>query len=104
MLYILRDKVPVLASDLLEWATWFETADRVVKQEQIGPCFVSTVFLGIDHNFFRGSAPLLFETMVFSHGTSNDLWQERASTWELALECHQRGVEWAKANIEAKPE
>jgi len=35
----------------VEWATWFETGDRRVARKEIGDIAISTVFLGIDHNF-----------------------------------------------------
>lgn len=63
--YILNNEgEPVATMDVLEWAKWFETADRKIAKDQIGDCRVSTVFLGMDHSFGDGP-PLLFETMVF---------------------------------------
>lgn len=64
--YILvdREPVPVPCEHLLLWADWMERARRRVALTQVGPCTVSTVFLGLDHNYF-GGPPLLFETMVF---------------------------------------
>ena len=55
---------------------------------------VSTVFLGIDHNFGEGK-PLLFETMVF--GGKLDEETERYSTWEEAVEGHNHMVEKVNA-------
>lgn len=85
--------------DLLAWARWFETADRIVKQEQIGPYFVSTVFIGLDHGLLRerNVCPLLFETMVFfrrdlpapSGKEALDIC-ERCSTWAEAFDQHER--------------
>jgi hypothetical protein len=74
---------------LLEWGRWFETADRVVFQTRVlGICWVSTVFLGLDHNWGAGP-PLLFETMAFwwPHEGYD---QERCSTWLEAEEQHRR--------------
>ncbi len=48
--FILRDKRPV-AVDMWEWAQRFETADRVIEQTRVGSMFVSTVFLGCNHQF-----------------------------------------------------
>ncbi len=69
--YVLIGQTPVPCNDLYEWAQWMETADRVVFQTVVGEYEVSTVFLGLDHNYarFLGSEdgePLLFETMIFS--------------------------------------
>jgi hypothetical protein len=69
-LYILDEAgEPKPCYDTLEWGRWMETADRRVCQDydegdgekQIR---ISTVFLGLDHNF-HGNRPLLYETMVF---------------------------------------
>lgn len=38
---------------------------RIVKQENVGKYFVSTVFLGLDHNYSETGPPILWETMVF---------------------------------------
>lgn len=68
--YMLIGQTPVPCSDVKEWARWMETADRVVFQTEVGPYFVSTVFLGMDHSFGllygKVTEPLLFETMIFS--------------------------------------
>lgn len=58
---------------------------------------VSTVFIGIDHNFLRGGPPLIFETMVFGGGDMLDLQCERCSTWEQAEQQHARIVAYARA-------
>ena len=52
---------------LLEWAEWFEHFElRNIAQTEISENVrVSTVFLGIDHNFLDDGPPILFETMVF---------------------------------------
>ena len=52
--YILRNQVVVLASSAKEFGEWVETADRVVSHTQVADVEVSTVFLGIDHQFFAG--------------------------------------------------
>jgi hypothetical protein len=55
----------VAVEDLLEWARWFETADRCVMQTKlIDGSRISTVFLGIDHGW--DGKPQLFETALFS--------------------------------------
>lgn len=56
---------------------------------------VSTVWLGLDHNFW-GGLPLIFETMVFdADGPTgrDDLEMERYSTEEQAQEGHERMVQ-----------
>jgi hypothetical protein len=85
--YILDGHQAVLTDDLIEWARWFETAERYVAQDEPVPGVeVSTVFLGFDRSFGRAT-PLLFETMVF--GGPLDQEQERYSTWEEAEQGHQ---------------
>jgi len=72
---------------LLEWAVWFETADRRVAEDYfLRDVRVSTVFLGLDHRFFGDGPPLLFETMIF--GGEHDGYQRRYATWEEAEAGH----------------
>jgi hypothetical protein len=95
MNYILKDGVPVLESNLLTWAKWFEGGDdkRRVAFTEIGGVKVSTVFLGIDHSF-GGGAPVLFETMIF--GGEHDKYQERYCTLEEAMIGHEKAVSLVK--------
>jgi hypothetical protein len=82
-----REPVPV---GMVEWAMWFETADRAVAKSIVKDAEVSTVFLALDHGF-GASRPVLFETMVF--GGEFDQWQGRASTYEDALRIHNNVVD-----------
>ena len=83
--YILEGKTPIIAS-AHQWAIWFGIADRTVKKTTIsGDVEVSTVFLGIDHQFGDGP-PLLFETMIF--GGKRDQEQWRYTTWDEAEAGH----------------
>lgn len=95
--YILDGKTAVPA-DLMTWAKWFETADRHVAKEPVGDFLVSTVFLGLNHQF-GGGPPLLFETMVFKNGDATDLWCERCSTWDEAEIQHKRGCDFVRSNL-----
>lgn len=64
--YILNEDGTVRKVSLLEWAAQLENDDvRRIGSDHIGPYFISTVFLGLDHNY-GGGEPLLFETMIFS--------------------------------------
>lgn len=66
--YILNDKgEPIEENDLMKWARWFETGDRKVAMSEINGMTVSTVFLGLNHNFGEGE-PILWETMLFKDG------------------------------------
>ena len=90
--YILENgKIKVV--DLMTWAEWFEKADRHIGNDFIDGVRVSTVFLGIDHNFGEGE-PLLFETMIF--GGEHSDYQERYSTLEEAKQGHLKAIKLAK--------
>lgn len=94
--YILVDKKPVEA-ELLEWAKWFEQKDvRRVAFDRLNndSITVSTVFLGIDHNWGDDGPPVLFETMIFGGrmGVHYDEYQERYCTWEEAEQGHINAI------------
>jgi hypothetical protein len=91
------------------WSNWFEkywdSGERTVAFTKTDLIEVSTVFLGLNHNFdFDGSAPLLFETMAFHRRKEpkkliNNLEIEwdgeetmRCSTWEEAELQHRMMV------------
>jgi hypothetical protein len=98
--YILDGKTPVPCNDLLAWARWFETADRHVGRDQIGPYLVSTVFLGLDHRFGRNGPPLLFETMTFGADADDaDFGFARTATWQEAELAHALAVEEAQRRL-----
>lgn len=104
--YKLVDRVPVPVPDLLAWAEWMERHRRecIVAQDQVGPLFVSTVFLGLDHNWFDGP-PILFESGIFDpivfelRGRAaqglDELEMRRSSTWEEADADHLKLLEVA---------
>jgi hypothetical protein len=79
-----------------EWAEMFEdTERRIVAQTDLpGGCWVSTVLLGLDHNFMDpGNPPIIFETMVFaSRENMADLDCRRYATKEEAQEGHAAAV------------
>ncbi len=105
--YILTDDHRVVPEpDLHAWAEWFETAERHVALDMIGPYRVSTVFLGLDHDFARifpggqSRSPLIFETMIFDDSREVDSpwfsrkfhpsfsFQRRYRAWDEALAGH----------------
>lgn len=88
MRYILDGHQPVPEPDLLTWATWFEEADRHVRDTKRDDVRVSTVFLGLDHGW--DGRKELFETMVFVNGADQGC--ERYATWDEAEAGHQRWV------------
>jgi hypothetical protein len=87
--YVLIGQTPVLEPDLLKWSIWMADADRIVFQTEVPGGLVSTVFLGLDHQWGKGP-PLLFETMIFRDGETCEC--ERCSTWLQAEAQHLRVV------------
>lgn len=120
--YRLEGRKPVPCYGTIRWATWMESADRRVARTDIGKKYVSTVFLGLDHNFIPGNPPLLYETMVFNEGVpirsrrkyflfgprlscTDDDYGDRYSTWEEAEAGHAAivaAVEEEKRRVDAK--
>lgn len=102
-LYILDDQDnPVPEPDTLRWGKWLEknwsrktlavdypVADQVVK--------VSTIFLGVNHNWSPGGLPILWETMIF--GGEHDLFQVRYTDRQTALEGHEKAVQLVKGEV-----
>lgn len=108
-LWILDGKTPVPVKDVLEWGRWFEETARAgkrhVAQTDLGDGVrVSTVFLGIDHNYGSG-APILFETMVFGlsePGSWTDDMQERYETWQQAEQGHEMMLRRTQAVLDRR--
>ena len=84
--YILRGH-DVLPVNVKEWALWYEKNNPHVADETIEGVRVSTVFLGLNHQWGDGP-PLIFETMVFGGPLNQEM--ERCSTWKEAEAMHQR--------------
>lgn len=89
--YILDGRKAKRCNDLMHWAHWFERANRRVDETIVGNKRVSTVFIGLDHQFGEGP-PLIFETMIFDPD-SDDEYMTRCTTWEEAEEMHRKAVE-----------
>lgn len=85
--------------DLFRWAHWYETADRTVAKSTINGAEISTVFLGLDHNFHEGR-PLLFETMIF--GGPHHEFQRRYHTREDAMDGHRWAEHLVRDEISAE--
>ena len=78
-----------LDGGVLAWARWFERSElqRVVARDGDDVRgIVSTVFIGIDHNFSGTGPPLLWESMVF--GGPLDREQARYSSRAAAVAGH----------------
>jgi hypothetical protein len=104
--YILTTDNEPVAVSVTEAAQWMEDNP---KRKQIGfdilldendkNISVSTVFLGLDHSW-NNKGLLLWETMIF--GGEHDQYQERYSSYEDALEGHQRAIDLINQNKEKK--
>lgn len=102
-LYILDEKgEPKPIDDVIEWSRQFETQDRRLRRTDVGKHYVSTVFLGSDHNWGDGP-PLLFETMVFGPGDLFDDECERCTTRAQAIAGHETMCQLVRAHKADSP-
>jgi hypothetical protein len=125
--YILDADLRPVPVPMVRWAHWMEEqgkqgylADCCIESTVIRPdgssinlkeqpdyqrsdtdVWISTVFLGTDHNWSRYGPPLLFETMVF--GGQLDEVQLRTSTWSGAQAQHANVVEAVVASAQIAP-
>jgi hypothetical protein len=99
--YILDAKGhPQPVPSLEAWAMWRTEHDTRIALTAVGNITISTVFLGIDHNWSNRGPAVLFETMVF--GGEHDGAQQRYSTKDYALIGHEQAVALVRATIVAK--
>lgn len=76
--------------DAIEWGKLFgDLSYKTVARTERGDILISTVWLGLDHNWGDGP-PLIFETMIF--GGPEDEWCQRYPTEAEALEGHETAV------------
>jgi hypothetical protein len=110
--YILDDEHNLITTDVRTWGDWFQNNDnRIVAKTSIGDIVISTVCLGLDHNWGDGPLmvlaagnedsdptnnaakhhkPHLFETMIFGGERDQECW--RCATWAEAEAQHERVV------------
>lgn len=88
--YILNGRA-VVPSTLLEWGRWLEENrdKKMVRKTKVGDSLVSTVFLGLDHQW-GGGPPLIFETLVFDGPLADEM--DRYSTYDEAEAGHEAMV------------
>ena len=98
--YYLNEDHTYTPCDLMTWSNqseklWKENKKHVADEDVNGKR-VSTVWLGLDHNFLGiGSKPLLFETMVFDKpSTGQDIYMDRYTTWDEAVDGHKKAIQW----------
>jgi hypothetical protein len=97
--------------DLDAWAEWSKSYQehKHVAETTVGRFWVSTIFLGKDHNWSRRGPGLFFETMVFRTDDDGDRSatgeQWRFATWDDAVAGHATAVRRCERieRQEAKP-
>lgn len=87
----------------------FDWDNRFDLKTTVGDYQVSTVDLGLNHQFIDGLPPLYYETMIFikgdnfeeRHSKENPFedYQERYSTEEEAKKGHQKAIEYVKQQL-----
>ncbi len=96
MAYILDENRRPIPADVVTWGKWREIDENIrVGQTKVGEVLVSTVFLGIDHNFLGRGKPILFETLVFGGPLNDEM--DRYRTWKEAELGHKEMVERVEA-------
>jgi hypothetical protein len=68
----------VCRGGLLEWAKLMEDPHyKIVSQTELEDgTVISTVWLGVDHNFGGKGPPIIFETMVFAPKQKDECFRE----------------------------
>lgn len=87
-----RDGEPIpmiVANDLLQNPDYVVVAQDVFVIDD-EPVKVSTVWLGLDHNWMPNGPRMTFETMIF--GGKHHMWQRRYTWLEQAREGHLEAI------------
>lgn len=104
--FILDEAKNPVPCDSDKWGPWMDPSNstnwRTAKTD-LGKLWVSTVFLGLDHGLSGDGAPLLWETMVFEHGSWSELYYDRYTTHADALAGHEKAVELVRAGKVVAP-
>lgn len=83
---------PVPVSSFEEYSSWVnELNDKVAKTEFKDGTYISTMFLGFNHNIFGEGKPILFEIMLFPRGRICG-YTRRYTSWEAAERGHKEVV------------
>jgi hypothetical protein len=91
-LWVLDDARNVVRGTMDDWLAMkldFDNRCRVASTI-VGDTHVSTVFLGINHNFLDDDHPITFETMIFAPDRSEVV--DRYATWAEAAAGHAKAV------------
>jgi len=93
-----KDGTPI---SMKQWAEKFENLDyKRIDLYQGWFVTVSTVWLGLNHNFMMTGKPVIFETMVFPKGLMTDLECQRYRTIEEAKKGHKELVKQYRYRID----
>lgn len=93
--YILVGRTPI-AVDSVTCAKSFENFNNrsIARDAVTDTCSVSTIFLGMDHNWDEDGDPILFETMIFGGPLDQEQW--RYCTYAQAERGHAEALEKAR--------
>lgn len=98
--YYLNEDKSVSPCNLYQWAKQQHLEIPHIGCDIVNDKVVSTIWLGINHNWDDSdSNPLIFETVVFDKD-ANSFHQERYSTYAEALKGHQDAIQWVKDKFE----
>lgn len=98
MIYYDKNGTPLTPDEYVALLTREGQDYRRVAETTLAKAWVSTVWLGINHQYGSGP-PLIFETMVFPNADNlTEEYCDRYSTLQEALEGHQKAVNWAEEN------
>ena len=77
------------------WAQWYsDHSKRRVAEDYTRFYRLSSVFLGIDHNFSENGPPLLFETMLFEREATIKLFWGKLRTYNEEAFSDQDETQW----------
>lgn len=73
-----------------------EELSKQILETVVDKYTVSTVFLGVDHDFSKNkNDPVLFETMIFD-SSGKDIYIYRCCTLEQSYKMHEDAITWLK--------
>lgn len=98
MYYRLDENNNAIPCTPLEWAEQLEIKirnhGRHIGDNTVNGKRISTIWIGMNHNWHGDSPPLLFETMIFEGDDFHYIYCQRYSTWQEAEEGHKKAVQW----------
>lgn len=79
--------------DFTSWAQLMADDDyKRIKLDVVGHLTISTVWLGMNHNYSNVGPKQIFETMIFPAGSHNEQHISRYETEQEALDTHNELV------------